>query len=257
MEIANCTVAVGGHNTNTVQKFGVTAAEVSVLELIHGSGSVTGIEITGRISRSDREERGRLQAIYGKPEGSREQSAVDALFPGAAARVFHDFDELEMPDGAYSVETRDKRDARLAAAGKKAKADAKEAKKNEEDGSGIEELEDSAEAKANKDRERREMAEVDPKAASRKALKDDTAASVTHSSVDAFGDDAADDMQSSAVDPNRVKNAEKTGKDAAKAGAKNDKGPGTARTANDATTVLDNRASEAIGEEMPDAHLFK
>jgi hypothetical protein len=108
MEQANILLALGGDKGNTVPKQGVTAAEVAVLRLIHGDEAVTDIEPTGEDKRTHRQEIGRLTELYGRlqPNGRRSAPAVDALFPGAAARVFETFEELDLPEEFYKTETR-------------------------------------------------------------------------------------------------------------------------------------------------------
>lgn len=102
MQTANVLLALGGDKGNTVPKYEVTAAEVAVLRYIHGEDAVFDIEITGEVSRTHRQEIGRLTEFYGRQEGDRRTSpAVAELFPGAAARVFEDFEELEIPDELY------------------------------------------------------------------------------------------------------------------------------------------------------------
>lgn len=102
MELANCFVALAGDNGHLVQKFGVTPSEVAVLQLIHGDDAVSEIEIFGAELRRSRDERERLAQIYGvNNEGQITARAVDALFPGAAARLFETFDELALPESAF------------------------------------------------------------------------------------------------------------------------------------------------------------
>ena len=107
MQLANITLALGGDRGQTIQKFGVTPAEVAVLREIHGEASVFDVQpLDEDAERSNREERTRLLEIYGKPPGSRELSAVEVLFPGAAARVFENFDELELDESFYKATDR-------------------------------------------------------------------------------------------------------------------------------------------------------
>ncbi len=105
MQVANILLAIGGEKDNTVPKFGITPAEVAVLRVIHGDDSVTEIQPTGDIERRNREERQRLVEVYGRRvDGTRHAApAVDALFPGAAARVFETFEELEMDSSFYAA----------------------------------------------------------------------------------------------------------------------------------------------------------
>ena len=107
MQLANITLALGGDMGQTIQKFEVTPAEVAVLREIHGEGAVYEIQpLDHDVKRSNRDELVRLRDIYGKPPGSPERSAVDVLFPGAAARVFENFDELEIDESLYKATAR-------------------------------------------------------------------------------------------------------------------------------------------------------
>ncbi|CAK7259100.1 MULTISPECIES: hypothetical protein [unclassified Shinella] len=104
MQTANVMLAIGGDAKNTVPKYGVTAAEVAVLRYIHGEDAVFDIEVKGSVERTHRQEIGRLTEVYGRQEGERRVSpAVADLYPGAAARVFETFDELELPDELYAA----------------------------------------------------------------------------------------------------------------------------------------------------------
>ena len=114
METANILLDVGSDGTNILSKSLVTPAEVAVLRVIHGDDAVNEIEVLagdameGGKPRTHRQEIARLMDIYGRPtpEGGREARAVTALFPGAAARVFETFEELELPDDHFKTETR-------------------------------------------------------------------------------------------------------------------------------------------------------
>lgn len=107
MQTANVMLALGGRRANTVPKIGVTAAEAAVLRFIHGEDAVYDIDVQGSVSRTHRQEIARLAQIYGRQEGDRRISpAVNELFPGAAARVFETFDELEIPEELYAVQVR-------------------------------------------------------------------------------------------------------------------------------------------------------
>jgi hypothetical protein len=103
MQTANIMLALGGNAGHTIQKWGVTAAEIAVLREIHGEASVFDIDPQDDVDRSMRDERSRLLDIYGKPAGSRELSAVEVLFPGAAARVFETLDELDLDPSFYKA----------------------------------------------------------------------------------------------------------------------------------------------------------
>lgn len=110
MQTANILLALAGDTGNTVPKHGVTAAEVAVLRIIHGDDSVSDIEVIGVAlddgkPRTHRAERARLSELYGRQiEGRWSSPAVEALFPGAAARVFETFDEMELPEELFKAE---------------------------------------------------------------------------------------------------------------------------------------------------------
>lgn len=109
MEKGNALVALGGDSGNTVPKYDVTPAEIAVLRVIHGDDAVFDIEKTGTIDRTNRQELARLTEVYGQrqPNGNSAAPAVSALFPGAAARVFESFDELELDESLFKPIRRD------------------------------------------------------------------------------------------------------------------------------------------------------
>jgi hypothetical protein len=104
MQTAHVLVHLAGDSGNTVPKRDVTAAEIAVLRAIHGAESVQEVAPAGDIDRPNREELSRLRQIYGKAR--REDCPVESLFPGAAARVFEDLAELELPEPFYKAVTR-------------------------------------------------------------------------------------------------------------------------------------------------------
>lgn len=107
MQTANVLLALGGDQNNTVPKYAVTASEVAVLRRIHGDDSVRDIEVVGEVKRTHRQEIGRLTEAYGRRDGERRIAPeVNELFPGAAARVFETFDELEIPEEFYAADRR-------------------------------------------------------------------------------------------------------------------------------------------------------
>lgn len=115
METANILLDIGEDGTTILSKSRVTPAEVAVLRVIHGEDAVTEIEVLAEEAttpegnkRTHRQEIARLMEVYGKPtpEGGREARAVTTLFPGAAARVFETFEELELPDDHFKTKTR-------------------------------------------------------------------------------------------------------------------------------------------------------
>lgn len=108
METANVLLAIAGDKGNTVMKYGVTPSETAVLRYLHGDDAVTEIEITDTpLKISHKEERDRLAETYGRQIGERKVAvAVNALFPGAAARLFDTYAELDLPDDFYKAEAR-------------------------------------------------------------------------------------------------------------------------------------------------------
>jgi hypothetical protein len=101
MQRANCLVSLGGDHGNTVPKNLCTAAEIAVLREIHGDDAVNEIEPVDDIARSNREERGRLLAIYGAAKYQDQKPIVESMFPGVAARVFETLDELELDESFF------------------------------------------------------------------------------------------------------------------------------------------------------------
>lgn len=107
MQLANILLALGGDKDNTVPKTMVTPAEIAVLQYVHGNESVSDIEPYGQVDRAHRAERQRLLERYGRmDEGRLTSKAVEALFPGAAARVYETFAELELPEEFYKAASR-------------------------------------------------------------------------------------------------------------------------------------------------------
>lgn len=104
MQTANILLSLGGDHGNTVPKYGVPASEIAVLREIHGAEAVQEIEPAGDIASTHRAEIGRLRAIYGKAQ--KDACPVERLYPGAAARVFEDLAELELPEEFFKAEAR-------------------------------------------------------------------------------------------------------------------------------------------------------
>lgn len=107
MQTATIMLALGGDQGNTIQKYGITPAEVAVLMRIHGDGAVFDIKPGGNVKRSSREELARLRETYTRntPNGN-VAPEVDALFPGVAARVFETFDEMGLDGSLYAAKER-------------------------------------------------------------------------------------------------------------------------------------------------------
>lgn len=77
MQLYNCKVRLHGSLYNEVNKEGVSAAEVTVLRVIHGHDAIADIVAAGKNDRDDDEEREHLQQVYG--EGLRSIDTVKSL----------------------------------------------------------------------------------------------------------------------------------------------------------------------------------
>ena len=60
MKLYSCKVRIGGNVLNEVRKENATAAEIVLMRAIHGDDAVLEIEATGKVDRSDADERSRL-----------------------------------------------------------------------------------------------------------------------------------------------------------------------------------------------------
>ena len=129
METANVMVAVGGDSGNVVPKYAVTAAEIALLQAIHGTDAVFDVEPAEDIERSSSEELRRLRFEYATSRTfGTDSPAVTSLFPGAAARVFERLDELpDLRDEQYkAIERTSAKKAPQPAASKKSSKKAAE-----------------------------------------------------------------------------------------------------------------------------------
>lgn len=109
MQLASILLNLAGDAGNQVPKYNVTPSEVAVLRILHGDDAVNDIEIIGDEKRSSKAERERLLQVYAQPQpdGSRRSPAIDMLFPGVAARLYENFDEMELEETHFK--TADKR----------------------------------------------------------------------------------------------------------------------------------------------------
>ncbi len=108
MQTANILLAIAGERGNTVPKYDVTPSEVAVYRLLHGDDAVTDIEITGEKKTTHKAERERLNELFARKneEGHFIAPAVSRLFPGAAASLFDNFDDLDIPEDFYKAKGR-------------------------------------------------------------------------------------------------------------------------------------------------------
>lgn len=184
LQTANVVLALGGDTRNTVPKYAVTAAEVAVLRMIHGDAAVFDVELKGSVARTDRQEIGRLTELYGRQEGDRRIApAVAELFPGAAARVFQNFDELELPEELYVATGR-----QTTKAPKKAVELAPEPETDDLDGKTLKELQALA------DKENVDLTGVTKKADVLEAIKTARAAKQEPTAEDGDEDDGVEKM---------------------------------------------------------------
>jgi hypothetical protein len=100
-EICNCMVKLGGDALNTVAVYNVTPAEIAVLQMIHTPEAVHDIRPLGTTQRTHRIERERLLVKYPSAKDKDGASHVERLFPGAAARVFSNLDDLSLSDTQF------------------------------------------------------------------------------------------------------------------------------------------------------------
>lgn len=91
MKLHTCKVRLQGEVKDEVLKINATAAEIRVLQSIHGDDAVLDIKPTGEADRSEAEERKRLMAIYG-------QRTVEEMFGVKVATVTGELpDEMLAP----------------------------------------------------------------------------------------------------------------------------------------------------------------
>ena len=110
MKLANIMFGADNGRDTTFPKYHVTAAEIAALRAIHGEDSVFDIDPTDQDAtneddgiRTNRQELARLRGIYGRAKGGSGKAVIDDLYPGAAARVFEGFDELELPEDFFKA----------------------------------------------------------------------------------------------------------------------------------------------------------
>jgi hypothetical protein len=108
-ETANVLVALNGDIGMTVPKRNVTAAEIAVLQTIHGNDAILDIQPLPEkawVKRTMRVERARLDAGYSSDAKRKEKRCpVEAIYPGAAARLFQRLDELLLASAQFKPGT--------------------------------------------------------------------------------------------------------------------------------------------------------
>lgn len=101
MDLANCLVGIGGDRGHSVPKYGVTPAEILVLQSLHGDEAVYDIEKTGDDARRQGEERERLRAVYPA------RGADPATGQAAAAPVDQIFGRSPLPQRLRDLDLSD------------------------------------------------------------------------------------------------------------------------------------------------------
>lgn len=106
MQLANALLALGGDKGNTVPKYRLTAAEIAILQAIHGSDSVFDIvPLDEHLSVSVREEKTRLLEQY----PSRDDDGalvVEAVYPGGAPIMHQKIADLQLDSSQFAVTER-------------------------------------------------------------------------------------------------------------------------------------------------------
>lgn len=135
MQLINCLVALGDDRRNTVPKLAITVAEAAVLRAIHGNDSIHDIEPSsakdveaatnrleneyserggirfdpktpGVVQVSNRGELARLKLKYGRARDEDGNAIVEIIYPGAAAQVFINLDDIGFPESCFKPTVR-------------------------------------------------------------------------------------------------------------------------------------------------------
>jgi hypothetical protein len=79
VKLYSCKIRLGGSVVNEVRKDSVTAAEIVLLQVLHGEDAVSEIIEAGEVTRSDAEERERLVAALYDADAVRATFGVAAI----------------------------------------------------------------------------------------------------------------------------------------------------------------------------------
>jgi len=82
METANAYIRLAGDLGQTIPKLNVPAAELRLLERLHGDGSVIQVELAGEIEVDPRDFKTYLTERYAKDGESEQSKLLEKLFPG-------------------------------------------------------------------------------------------------------------------------------------------------------------------------------
>jgi hypothetical protein len=105
MQRVSCTIAVGGDIRNTVVRGPldlVTVPEMHVLQMVHGAGAISEIEVVDEIDREVGAEKRRLMNIY-------PGQIVDQLFPGTRPPMETHIPGAKTPGKAAAKKTTSKK----------------------------------------------------------------------------------------------------------------------------------------------------
>jgi hypothetical protein len=91
MHVVTCTIAIAGDQNNKFVKKNVTAAELALLQILHGHDSVTDLKITGRKRIDQRAERDRLMLAY-----PNQQKVISELWRDHGGKLPVDVRDLNM-----------------------------------------------------------------------------------------------------------------------------------------------------------------
>lgn len=92
MQLATCILALSGNEGNKVLMHHLSPAEIIMLEIIHGPGSVTEVVLTGKIERSAMEQKALLLERYHRPP----KVDINDTFPGRDPRMPMTFSEADI-----------------------------------------------------------------------------------------------------------------------------------------------------------------
>ncbi len=101
MQLVNCQVAIGGDLNNKGVKTKITPAEVQVLRMIHGAGSISDVEIVEKLPTAKYSQESiytELKYLY--PTHS---AKVQEYWRDNGAKFPTDIRELGLPEGAFRL----------------------------------------------------------------------------------------------------------------------------------------------------------
>jgi hypothetical protein len=99
MQLLNCQVALAGDLNNKGVKMGITPPEIHVLRIIHGSGSISNVEIAGKLVRGSYSH----EDIYSdlKYKYPRYEGEIQAYWRDNGAKFPTDVRDLDLPESSF------------------------------------------------------------------------------------------------------------------------------------------------------------